>query len=641
MTGNGTNPVLAAAMTYIARPYELKLVPLHGVRDGVCLCGDPDYNGTSRGKHPTIKGWTTGAASSDPGFVHRHLANHPERNLGMFVDDGRLVIDLDGPEKIAWWKATLAEHDPVRTWITKTGNGYHQHFTVPKGTMVRESIGPGIEVKGKGSKEGRRQVVLPPSTHYSGTLYTWAVGPEQLSSGPAPAPAWLLELVRAPAASPNGEKPKHDNYKATYGSGERHAQIVHLAGTLNSEGVPLEAAERACLAFNRERCDPPKTEAEVLTIVRDLYKRYAGQHGQGPAQRGGPACARNTQETTGGIPRRLEVTWAKDIKTKPINWLWSRRIPYGKLTVIGGDPGVGKGLVGIEFSAHVSTGRAWPDGAACAAGRVLLLTGEDDKEDTINPRLEAAEANRDDVGVIDGISLDQGRHRRIDLAEDVQFLMDQANALGAKVIIIDPLSSYVSTKLNMWRTQDMRSILDPLAEAAAKYGIALIAVVHLNKSGGKAMYRFQDSVANIAAARFAYLVAPHPDNPALRLMACVKTNIAKEPAAMTFEIETLYHEGAQGDIGRVKWIGSSEMTADELVGEKKGPSSGSVEKACSFLATYLAEGGKPSEDIKTAARGHHIGVNALWEAKKAMQIRASKNGLEQWFWELPAHEQTP
>ncbi len=284
------SPVAKAALKLIDKPRNLKVLPLYGVTDGVCECSKSDCTGTSRGKHPCIKGWTIGKASNQRAVVYNWFAKQfPSANLGVFVTDGLVVIDLDGPEKITWWAERVGEFGPHRTWITRSGRpdgGYHVWFRVPLGTVVRESIGPGIEVKGKGTTEGRRQVVVPPSVHYSGSTYQWAAGgPWEMPEGPAEAPAWVLTLVTTAAESPNG-RTRYERFQEVYGAGERHDRIVHMAGTFNSEGIPLESAEIAVLGFNRTQCVPSLAEEVVLAQVRDVYERYQDQHGQGPASRG-------------------------------------------------------------------------------------------------------------------------------------------------------------------------------------------------------------------------------------------------------------------------------------------------------------------------------------------------------------------
>ena len=162
---------------------------------------------------------------------------------------------------------------------------------------------------------------------------------------------------------------------------------------------------------------------------------------------------------------------------------------------------------------------------------------------------------------------------------------------------------------------------------------------HMNKGGGSnALYRFQDSLATVAAARFGYLVAPHPEDPETRVLACVKTNLAKMPPSLSFRIDTMFHEGAQGDIGFVTWLGSLEMTSTDLLGGDTRASAGAVARAETFLQQTLTAGAMKSEDVLAAASKKGIGKNSVWEAKKALGVKARRQGYGndgEWQWELP------
>lgn len=339
-----------------------------------------------------------------------------------------------------------------------------------------------------------------------------------------------------------------------------------------------------------------------------------------------------------GIGSGIGVTWASDVTPKAVDWIWRGRIARGKVTAIGGDPGVGKGTLGVDLAARISTGRDFPDGVPAPLGRVLLLSGEDDEADTITPRLMAAGCDRARVGVIGQVQDEDGRRRRISLDSDAELLMQQCREREADVLIIDPLASYLGGGTNSWRDSDMRRILDPLAEAAGRHRIGVLTVVHLTKDGGKsrALYRFQGSIANIAAARFGFLVAEVKDTPGLLALACVKSNLARKPATLTFRITAAYLQEINDEVGRVEWAGATDRTADELL-EDDGKSSGALERAIEFLENYQP-GRHPSDDIKDAARAAGVGKNALWEAKRHLGIDAKKRGEKAWDWVIPEHQ---
>jgi putative DNA primase/helicase len=332
----------------------------------------------------------------------------------------------------------------------------------------------------------------------------------------------------------------------------------------------------------------------------------------------------------------IAVTVAESVQPKRIDYLWPGRIARGKLTVIGGDPGVGKGTLGIDICARLSTGCNWPDGKPAPQGMTQLLTGEDDPADTIKPRLMVAGADCSQVLFTDYAEvLDRGNdRRRIDLSLDAELLVQSAADRGVLALVIDPLSSYLGQETNSWRDSDMRRVLDPLAEAAARYGVAIVLVAHLTKaSGNKALYRFQGSIATTAAARFGFLVGKHTTDPELRVFAAVKSNLSRIPASLSFRIVPVYLPAIDDEVGRVEWAGAVSLSADDLLGP--AAKTGALERAVEFLLEALALGSVPSNELKATAKARGIGSNSLWEAHTELGVIAKKNGLAEWLWTLP------
>ena len=145
-----------------------------------------------------------------------------------------------------------------------------------------------------------------------------------------------------------------------------------------------------------------------------------------------------------------------------------------------------------------------------------------------------------------------------------------------------------------------------------------------------------------SGAANSYLVAPHPEDPETRVLACVKTNLAKMPPSLSFRIDTMFHEGAQGDVGFVTWLGAVEMSSTDLLGGDTRATAGAVSRAETFLQQFLAAGAVKSEEVLSAASKKSIGKNSVWEAKKALGVKARKLGYgteSEWHWELPDADQ--
>ncbi|CAN5794626.1 hypothetical protein BH24ACT25_BH24ACT25_04750 [soil metagenome] len=191
----------------------------------------------------------------------------------------------------------------------------------------------------------------------------------------------------------------------------------------------------------------------------------------------------------------------EDIEPEAIGWLWPGYVPLGMLTLLVGDPGLGKSLLTCELAARTSR----------AGGSVLLASAEDSKGATVRPRLEAADA---DLGRVYSISLrrdgvEEGIALPDDVAELEQLVVDRA----ARLVVIDPLMAHLPEAVNSWRDQSVRRALAPLHRMAEAHGCAVLVVAHLNKDRqGHALYRTGGSVGIPAAVRSALLLARDPDD---------------------------------------------------------------------------------------------------------------------------------
>jgi putative DNA primase/helicase len=326
-------------------------------------------------------------------------------------------------------------------------------------------------------------------------------------------------------------------------------------------------------------------------------------------------------------PEAIEVslTIAATLKPKRIEWVWKGRIARGKLTVAGGDPGGGKSMLSVDLAARMITARKWPDGTQAPKCKSGLVSAEDDPEDTIVPRLIAHNADLAMI-VFPGA---------LDLSTDADSFFDSCKAAGVEVVFIDPISAFVGPDTNTWRDSDMRRFLKPIAAAAARTNIAVVLIVHLTKANGtKALYRFQGSIAQAAAPRMAFLIAPLPSDPEVRVMAAVKNNIGQKASSLSYRITSTYVAEVEDDIGRIEWLGAVALTdSDLLQPEGEGRA---LDRAEEFLLEYLADGPKPSKDCEAAAKLKKIGHNTLWDAKKELGIRSRKDGLDRWLWALPS-----
>ena len=204
----------------------------------------------------------------------------------------------------------------------------------------------------------------------------------------------------------------------------------------------------------------------------------------------------------------LQIVCIADVEPKPINWLWTEKIARGKLTLISGDPGLGKSLITVALASAVSNGARWPVGGGNAPqGSVILLSDEDAIADTIRPRLDAAGADCSRVHALQMVQeiTEEGEtlNRGFNLATDVERLAAVVKRLGDVALIqIDPISAYLGG-IDSHKNADVRALLSPLSDLAERFNVAIVVVTHLNKGSGAAMYRSVGSIAFTAAARTA------------------------------------------------------------------------------------------------------------------------------------------
>lgn len=336
----------------------------------------------------------------------------------------------------------------------------------------------------------------------------------------------------------------------------------------------------------------------------------------------------------------------RDIQPEPISWLWPERIARGKVTMIAGDPGLGKSQLTSALAACVSVAGRWPvDLSQAPAGNVLILNAEDDAADTIRPRLDAAGANVDRIHVLDSIraTVDEGRrtNRSFDLARDIDALAAAARRIGnVALIIIDPISAYLGGT-DSHRNADIRGLLAPLATVAGALDAAIVAVTHLNKSSGSdALMRVTGSLAFVAAARAAFLVAKDAQEPARRLFLNAKNNLGPDQGnGLAFRVVPVTLENGIAT-SRLEWEAETvTITANEALAALSGDTEerSALEDAKRCLCDLLAAGPMPAKDVMKLAKAEGHASATIRRAGKALGLVVDKEGFhEGWRWSLPS-----
>jgi hypothetical protein len=329
-----------------------------------------------------------------------------------------------------------------------------------------------------------------------------------------------------------------------------------------------------------------------------------------------------------------------DVIPRKVQWLWPGRIPLGKITVLDGDPDLGKSLLALDIAARLTQNKAMPDGTLSDLGEprgVVLLSAEDDVADTIRPRLDAAGADIDRVVLLAYVKGSQGQ--RGPTIADLAAMEEAIRTTKAALVVIDPLMAHLPDERDAHRDQDIRRALAPLVDLAASTGAAVLVIRHLNKGGGgNPIYRGGGSIGIIGAARAGLLVAPDPDAPDSdrRILAVTKHNLAAEPPALAYRVEVL------DGIPRIAWEGPTEHTAAGLLADRLPDEERSaLDEAAAFLTDFLVDGDCPANEVKAAARKAGIAERTLERARPRAGVVTRRLGYgpgAAYVWSLHARQ---
>jgi len=321
------------------------------------------------------------------------------------------------------------------------------------------------------------------------------------------------------------------------------------------------------------------------------------------------------------------------VTRQPITWLWWPYIALGKLTLLDGDPGIGKSLLLTQLAANLSCGHPLPDQDGVptlpigGAHTTVMLSTEDGLADTLGPRLDTAGADSSKVHVLTGWVDGHGDTHAFTF-QHMPLLARVLEEYQPKLVVIDPIQAYLGSGVDMHRANETRPLLESLRRLADQYQCAIVCVRHPAKAsqGSKAIHRGLGSIDFIGAGRTGLFVEQHPSDPTLVLMAQSKSNIGPLGRTQVFSKAE----------GQFRWHGVSRLSAEMLAGAGRGPDPYAFLEAVCWLEDRLQDGlPVPSTELCTEADEEGLSSSTLRRAKKALGVRSLKRG-DAWDWQLPS-----
>ena len=302
-------------------------------------------------------------------------------------------------------------------------------------------------------------------------------------------------------------------------------------------------------------------------------------------------------------PKMVKIIRMSDVELTPVEWLWKPYLPFGKLSVLQGNPGEGKTYFAMHLAAACTNGKLLPNMERMEPFNVIYQTAEDGLGDTVKPRLIEAGADLDRVLVIDDSEV------QLTLSDErIEKAIIENNA---RLVIIDPIQAYLGADVDMNRANEVRPIFMRLGQVAQRTGCAILLIGHLNKAAGmQSLQRGLGSIDIAAAVRSVMFIGKLKHDPTMRILTHEKSSLAPPGVSLAFSL---------GDEGGFRWFGEYDITADEMLSGIEPQRETKTQQAKDLICTLLA-GGKQvlSEDIDKAALERGIPGRTVRDAKREL-----------------------
>lgn len=433
-----------------------------------------------RDKTPLAGGHGVLDATTDEAQITQWWTTNPAANIGLAtgVANGIIVVDEDP-------RNGGSADDFPDTLVVSTGGGRHFYYSIDRairGTVIR----PGIDLKADGG-----YVVAPPSIHPNGNTYAI------IHQRPmAPFPENLFQK-----APPDLQAATGGPDKESVPQGTRNSFLASLGGSMRAKGCSYETIHAALQAENTARCSPPLSFVEVERIAKSAA-RYS-------------------------TALSLSLVRASTVQPESVEWIWKNWIPSGKVSILDGDPGVGKSTLAAAVVAGVTTGSHWF--GQTHVGSAIVASAEDGYADTLVPRLQAAGADLSKVLFLAGLDLSKWQHEAA--------LEKEASSQSVRIIVVDPFMAFLGY-VDSYRDQAIRQVMSRLSRLGEETGAAILLIRHLNKNTETSnIYRGGGSIGITAAARSVLLLRKSEDgDEQMRVLESVKMNLCRRPDKVLLEM---------------------------------------------------------------------------------------------------------
>lgn len=336
--------------------------------------------------------------------------------------------------------------------------------------------------------------------------------------------------------------------------------------------------------------------------------------------------------------RSLLLTPASQIPTRRQSWLWENRIPLGTTTIFAGRGGEGKSTFALYLAALVNKGELSGD-LTRKPSPVLIISHEDDWSTVMNPRLIGAGANLDAVYRLSvEMTVDEITSETVPAFPiDVQLIRDAVAETGARMILIDPITSTIGGDLH--KVTDVRRALDPLNALAQELEISIIGIMHFNKGSGNASDKLSGSHGFRDAVRSVLLFATDEETEQ-RVVTIDKSNYSEERgSSFAFNLVStpVYtDDGACSDVGAVQYLGDTDVTVNDIINRTAAGDEPEGDDAESWLTSFLTDNGgsAPAKQIMASSLKDGFSKATIQRVGKRLCDKSSSGFQGSWTWTL-------